>query len=479
MGSRTSYEVIPITDAARRCGIAIDDRTLRRAEVEAKCPFCGDKPNRYHLSLNTDRNVFRCFLCGESGNSVSLYARLQSPPISYGEAARELLAGNNVYPFPQEQQSEEPPNTREPKHINARHEVFTVMLRHLSLNAAHYVNLLERGLSPARIERNMYRSLPESENARRFLAGLLSDFYELDGIPGFFKNNRGEWTIAGSPGLLIPFRDSHGRIQGIQIRLDNESNPKRKYRWLSSGNIRSGTNGTRSGAWIHVTGNTSSKTAYVTEGGLKGDVASFLDEDALFICFAGVNAIGGLKEVIKSLDVEEIVMAGDMDKVTNWRVRNGLINIAKVISSIRGVRVRAGNWNAQFKGIDDYYKVRNIAEKRGKKMSINKNRISDQLHELWKQEYPAQDAGFIDYCEWESAVVPLSELTIDYPNDHIQFQKARQYLEQIKAGAEFPPVVCVNGFVIDGFHRCWAYKQAGIESVRVYSNVPWSLETAA
>ena len=48
------YDKIPIVDAARRCGVAIDSRTLRRREVEASCPFCRDHgPGKYHLSLNT------------------------------------------------------------------------------------------------------------------------------------------------------------------------------------------------------------------------------------------------------------------------------------------------------------------------------------------------------------------------------------------------------------------------------------------
>ena len=49
------YDKIPIVDTARRCGLVLDSRTLRRKEVEASCPFCGDHgPGKYHLSLNTD-----------------------------------------------------------------------------------------------------------------------------------------------------------------------------------------------------------------------------------------------------------------------------------------------------------------------------------------------------------------------------------------------------------------------------------------
>lgn len=50
-----NYARIPILEAARRCGLALDHRTLRREEVEASCPFCGDHGRgKYHLSLNPD-----------------------------------------------------------------------------------------------------------------------------------------------------------------------------------------------------------------------------------------------------------------------------------------------------------------------------------------------------------------------------------------------------------------------------------------
>lgn len=72
-----AYEKIPIVDTARRCGLVLDPSTLRRREVEASCPFCGDHgKGKYHLSLNVDTDQYRCNLCGASGNSVSLYARL-------------------------------------------------------------------------------------------------------------------------------------------------------------------------------------------------------------------------------------------------------------------------------------------------------------------------------------------------------------------------------------------------------------------
>ena len=73
-----SYQEFPILNVARRCGLVLNDRTLEWEEVEASCPFCGDHgPGKHHLFLNTTRNIFRCVLCGEKGNSVSLYAKME------------------------------------------------------------------------------------------------------------------------------------------------------------------------------------------------------------------------------------------------------------------------------------------------------------------------------------------------------------------------------------------------------------------
>ena len=93
------YQKVPIVETARRCGLVINSRTLRRLEVEASCPFCGDHgPGKYHLSLNTDKDLYRCNLCGAHGNSISLYARIKG--ITNKEAFRELSGDTKLYPFP-------------------------------------------------------------------------------------------------------------------------------------------------------------------------------------------------------------------------------------------------------------------------------------------------------------------------------------------------------------------------------------------
>ena len=90
--------------------------------------------------------------------------------------------------------------------------------------------------------------------------------------------------------MCIRDRNKDGFIQGMKIRLDDDA--ARKYRWLSSRSSRM-ENGTRSYSWIHVTGDTTQKRAYLTEGPLKGDIASYFANDALFVCLGGVNVHKG------------------------------------------------------------------------------------------------------------------------------------------------------------------------------------------
>lgn len=261
----------------------------------------------------------------------------------------ELAHESKVYPLPQ------PPSPqtqeRQPCSLEQRHAVYSDMLAHLTLLPKHSENLLERGLSEERIRRNEYRSMPETERGRRLLVDLLrSHGHDLHGIPGF-RTYYGDWTLSGPNGFLIPVRNKDGLIQGLKIRLDDAQQANRKYCWLSSRNLPSGT---RSYSWVHVTGNTQSKRAFLTEGPLKGDVASFLAQDALFICIGGVNALNGLNDTIRGLGVREVVEAMDMDQMTNPNVRSAILTMRKEVRKIPGIRYSKYTWNPAYKGVDDY-----------------------------------------------------------------------------------------------------------------------------
>lgn len=348
--ARSAYRKIPIVDAARRCGLVLDSRTIKHSEVEASCPFCGDHgKGKYHLSLNTDTDQYRCNLCGASGNSVTLYARLHE--IGNKEAFLELTGGSNVYALPH-QPVPQTATEREPKLLKERHAVYEEMLGYLTLTEKHRNNLLGRGLSDGRIAQNQYRSMPETPEGRRLLGQLVGSNHDLLGVPGFYTRNEA-WTVAGPNGFLIPVRDKGGLIQGLKIRLDDADNPGRKYRWLSS---RHRENGTRSFSYIHVSGDITRKRVYITEGPLKGDVASSLAKDALFVCTGGVNAMIGLTDTLIDLGVTEAVEAMDMDQMVNPNVRNAVLAMRREIQKkLPQLKYSKYTWNPAYKGVDDYF----------------------------------------------------------------------------------------------------------------------------
>ena len=144
---------------------------------------------------------------------MTLYARLNG--LSNKEAYLELAAKSNVYKLPVQPSS---PNTtsREPYALKQRHAAYSEMLSLLTLSDRHRENLHERGLPDEIIERNGYKSMPETESERRLLASLLQCSHELHGLPGFYTKD-GTWTLAGANGFLIPVRNKDGLIQGLSL----------------------------------------------------------------------------------------------------------------------------------------------------------------------------------------------------------------------------------------------------------------------
>ena len=103
-----------------------------------------------------------------------------------------------------------------------------------------------------------------------------------------------------------------------------------------------------------MTGGRSRKRAFLIEGPLKGDVASFLANDELFLCIGGVNALHGLTDTIRALGVREVVEAMDMDQMTNPNVRKAVLTMRKEVQKIPGIRYSKYTWNPAYKGVDDY-----------------------------------------------------------------------------------------------------------------------------
>lgn len=334
-------------------------------EVEVKCPFCND--NKYHMSLNTSKNTYRCNKCGESGGVLHLYAKLNKCDTK--TAYREII--NKNIPEYAYKPIQEKNDSNPIKEIEERNKVYNELLEYLVLSDIHKMDLLRRGLRLDIIQRNGYKSIPQIPSIRTEICKKLSTKYDLAGIPGFYQNKyTDEWDFYSPSGYMIPLRDKYGRIQGFQVRKDNVKEGERRFKSFSS---RALNNGTKSEGYIHVVGN-NYKSLYITEGPLKGDISNFISKavdgiDRTFLCLPGINAIKYLASVLNELETEQVCLAIDMDKISNPNVLKAIVRIQDVIKKETKVKkVMEFSWekeyskNKKIKGIDDFMYYTKIAK---------------------------------------------------------------------------------------------------------------------
>ena len=328
---------IPILESMERCGIKF--AYSGKTEITINCPFCNDKKKRMRLNIN--KNQYYCHHCTEGGNAITLYAKLSG--IDNKTAFYELIAGNITHPTVIHKKASDTIK-RVPLPLAERHAVYSEFLLNLSLSAKHKENLLKRGLCDEIIIKNQYRTTPDYITANR-IAEELAIRFSLTGVPGFYTKDK-SWRMALYKGLFIPVRSIDGMIQGLQIRLDDTK--KRKYRWFS-GNQKE--NGTPANSWIHTV-NSGGSDVFISEGALKADVAAHLTGDC-FIGLSGANSVNGLVPLLKSIGVNKVYEALDMDKYTNKNVATAASNIHKKLAA-ECIHCIPCVWDCNFNGIDDY-----------------------------------------------------------------------------------------------------------------------------
>lgn len=380
MGAYINFDLL---DTAMLCGIDIKRNTLFAEEVEARCPYCCDR--RYRMYLSRLTNMFYCHNCGSGGNAVTLYADFNPRGLRLNnyESYKALLNEPSVkrYDLPPIEAKPEPPIRR----LEERSEIYSEFLGLLRLEKEHLANLLKRGLDSAKVEENMYKSFPTDKAERQWICDILSSRFDLHGMPGFYRSDRRWKAVGQKSGILIPVRNKDGLIQGLQIRFDSppvkqvtnafgEHTEKKdgRFRWFSTAG-RGFPDGTGITSYIHVTGDVTSDTLYLTEGGLKADVASHLSGGRLFIGLTGVQNVRYLKEVVTSLHPKRIVECIDMDCRTNPQVQKAQSKIQAICTPLCEEYKRFF-WPADQKGIDDFLLFRKLKKEYEEKIKEeNKN----------------------------------------------------------------------------------------------------------
>lgn len=339
-------ERIRMTDVVSLLGLP--QPPASRISYYVHCPCC-DGERDQHLNINFKKEVFRCAKCGVSGGIFDLYALFTGT--DRDRVWRELserLRLNERVSLPKRRPLQQP--VHDPlAGIDTRHKTYSVLLFMLGLANAHRENLHNRGLSDRDIVKLGYKSMPMANNSD-LVRRMQEAGADPRGVPGFFRTKAGWWSFVHQrPGILIPVRDTHGMIQGLQLRLDNTEN--RKFRWISSVEL---TSGCGSPAWTHLAGKPS-RMIVLTEGPMKADVIHALS-GLTVLAAPGVNALQRLEESLTELrakGVREIKTAFDMDYITNFYVQSAYDKLLALLGRM-GFRYGTYVWDPRYKGLDDY-----------------------------------------------------------------------------------------------------------------------------
>ena len=348
--------------------------------VYVDCPFCGDK--RGKMNVNMVKDNWRCNYCGESGGMLSLYSRIYG--VSSSDAYREICDALRIDGYESGSRSRDcmidggsnrSPSAAKEKHEGVQqsesasrqqiHQTYSLMLDTLTLLPAHKAHLLseKRGLTQEQIQKYRFRSTPPPFLCRKLTESLIAKGCTVQGVPGFYLDAKGKWTVNFTKrlsGILLPVVGFDGMIQGMQILLDvpfkdkNDPPDKQgaKYLWFASTSKHMGIT---SGSPVLFLGNPNARTVYVTEGILKGYIAHTV-MDRTFASTPGANNVKNLEALFQFLaknGTEQIIEAQDMDKYSNTMTEKGASTIY-LMARQYGMECRRLTWNPNYKGIDDW-----------------------------------------------------------------------------------------------------------------------------
>lgn len=285
--------------------------------------------------------------------------------------------------------------------IELRDFAYSMLIR-LSPAANYYESLIaaEKGLLPRGFKArdfDNYGGLPPSFDernrlVRQLLKAVKRQFQipdSLRGVPGFWEDAQGVhlWkpTDYYAPRLLIPVRDTEGRIQACQMRCPRTKKKGLRYCWLSSAGMP---HGTGSGSPLHFTFRLSDLTEgepiVIVEGALKADALFVLRPDLHIVATAGVSA--NHESLIELTRGRLVLIAFDQDYHTNAAVclRLAALIAGRWRSEGTLANTRIAVWDRSAKGIDD------AALRKLPITSISVQQWFSQLSQDFQQKVPGE-----------------------------------------------------------------------------------------
>ena len=373
----------------------LDELNIRygsKKDEKIPCPRCGNRT----FFMNMQTGLGHCFraACDFRANHTSYFAAHMNMDI---EDAREKLytmmgepykkKGATSYTAPKPQQKKERKEVKfedeaEIVSIDVRDAVYKEVVKSHPFIDRHVEDMIKRGLTKEEALSLGYCSYGYSDEVA-LAEQYLKKGYELVGVPGFYRNDNGQMQLRElKKGILIPFKDSYGRIQGFQLRKNNEELKKfkdngkwkteNKCNWLSSSGLK---DGSHIPAYSHYACNfvyhfnkdrvipvIKDNKITITEGGMKGDIVHLLTGMSV-LALPGVNALKEFEKelpFLKELGVETIEDAFDMDYLSNENVQKARNTLKELIEKY-GFTYKLVTWetkaenHADLKGLDDYY----------------------------------------------------------------------------------------------------------------------------
>ncbi len=283
---------------------------LSRHLPPAPCPICGGHsrlPQGYGTrcaGFSLDTVAF----CTREEHAGSLKLTVTTSPPSfmhrlYGECGCGIEHGPRLEPEGGREPTRRSTAARTTIPVGTRDALYRELLQHLDIRAEAKDDLRRRGLTDEHIQGSVFRSIPrKGQDLARVKAEMVSFAGEqlLLACPGFHdKNGRLTiWSAIGErDGYIVPYVDEGGRITGLQLKLLGD-----KYL-------------TASGALVseiyHVAGRRQ-RDLYVTEGGLKAEVAATLG--SLWVMGIPGQALQAEHiEVVRRLAPERVAVALDRE----------------------------------------------------------------------------------------------------------------------------------------------------------------------
>lgn len=371
--------------------------------------FCNRTPNVAKDTLVRGNDGQTYVVVGNSKSGASVFEELTQRAVRFPQKYSGIDTSNYkktpVKQFVYENIYDPLPNAK----LN---KIYKDLLLLLKLERTHSDYLHSEGFTDELIRAHRICSLPEDDYYRfrhkeyksinpwrkQVADSLARKYGDLTGVPGFYKNPKGQWTIAGPGGILLPQYDLDANIYRLRLRVDkqyfdmnwNEITKQQadelkkqdiKFhftgKYLNFSSFRQDkekakdyiirnifdcgcSSGNNLGFYINKDNDISS--IVLTEGEKKSMIGCKLYNHP-FIDIPGVNSFGKLLELdnngkcvldyLKSYGVKTLLIGYDADKETNIAVLNCEAGLFDVLDDW-GFNVGILSWNIKNgKGIDD------------------------------------------------------------------------------------------------------------------------------